>query len=1292
MTQAEPSTLPRATTSAKDSAQRYDVTIAAIRAEVAERAEASEDALAFADTYLSQISIDTVLESSIQALSAVITRQWESVVTLQHQTGNRQRAIGAFNPLAFRGAPAQHSVLELLCPDQPFIVDTLRILFANEGIRIHRLLHPVVPAAVVPKHRAKEQPAPHLAVMHIEIDRQSEATLQRLEKGVAKALEELSLVTADTDAMRVRARDTASQIRDTGTTEAETADFLHWLLYDSFVFLEAETLSLSDAAHDTTSHRLGLCKLEHRGCSLRGRDEQQQILDAALVAPNGLVVTKLTVRSPIHRATFLDYIVAIVDRDHESCRAVAFVGLFSGSAYHQSASSIPLLRSKLQRILKASGYPPEAHAARSINAILQSFPRHLLFQASERELLVTSQTVLDLEIHSRTRLLVYPDPFGRFLACVVYLPRDGFNTDVRLAIQAQLESGLRAEVSEFTVELGAASLVRLSFTLLADAASTANCSLSVLEESLNRIVRGWADVFEECTLQVYGEEHGARLCNRYRHVFRADYREHYTPEVASVELTHFEHAHANGIAIALGRPTHAPNGAMSWRLKLFLRDAPACLSEALPVLEHLGLVVEDERQTAIELADQVAIYVHDFGVRTKSANLELDATFTSRFEQTFLAAWLGDMESDGFNRLVLVTTLSPSELTLLRAYFRYFRQTGTPFSQRYIEDALYENPLISQRLVDLFNAKFSPQMDHGAPAQDERGARVDECAAQIKAELEKVASLDQDRILRGLLHLVIATVRTNYFSSHEQTGHLALKFDPSQILELPQPVPKHEIFVYASEFEGVHLRGGEIARGGIRWSDRIEDFRTEVLGLMKAQMVKNAVIVPVGSKGGFVVKRATVTPDDARKCYRKFIGAMLSITDNVVNGAVVRTKDLIAYDGDDPYLVVAADKGTATFSDDANDVAMSLGFWLGDAFASGGSTGYDHKAMGITARGGWESVKRHFREFGTNTQEQDTTVVGIGDMGGDVFGNAMLLSPHIRLVAAFNHRHIFIDPTPDPASSMRERERLFAAPAKAGWDHYDTNLLSDGGGIFSRSAKSITLSEAAQRALDISQSTLSPSELIRAILRAPVDLLWNGGIGTYVKAQSESDTDVGDRTNDEVRIDGASLRAKVVGEGGNLGFTQLGRIEYALAGGRIYTDAVDNAAGVNCSDHEVNIKILLSAVLPNSVEPGDDGLEARNALLQTMTDAVGEHVLADNYLQTQALSLADSESEAMHDVHCRLLDFLEREAELNRKVEGLPEGDKARERSSFTLPELAVLLAYTKNWLTAQLVDAHEPI
>ncbi|MFL6058525.1 MAG: NAD-glutamate dehydrogenase, partial [Rubrobacteraceae bacterium] len=892
----------------------------------------------------------------------------------------------------------------------------------------------------------------------------------------------------------------------------------------------------------------------------------------------------------------------------------------------------------------------------------------------------------------RVRLFVRRDAYGRFFSCLVFVPRDRYNTRIREKMQEILQQAFDGTNVEFNVRLSESVLARLHFIVYVAPGENPDFDANEIEERLAEATRSWTDNLYEALIEHFGEERGIELFRKYRDAFPPGYRDGFLPRTAVADIARIEELESEeDIEMSLYHPLEEPENFLGF--KLFRLGEQTSLSGILPLLEDMGVEVVDERPHKIEPAGSQSGWIYDFGLLQEADGELQTGEVREIFQDAFARAWRGTVENDGFNRLVLRARLTWRQVTVLRAYCKYLRQAGTTFSQNYMEDALFANPHIARLLVELYEARFDPSRQARAEAENER------LRGEIEAALDEVVSLDEDRILRNFLNVTLATVRTNYYQrtpEGEPKPYLAFKFDSSEILVLPLPRPRFEIFVYSPRMEGVHLRGGRVARGGIRWSDRREDFRTEVLGLMKAQMVKNAVIVPVGAKGGFVVKRPPAQggrealQDEVIGCYKTLIRGMLDLTDNLAGDRVAPPEDVVRYDEDDPYLVVAADKGTATFSDIANSISADYGFWLGDAFASGGANGYDHKTMGITAKGAWESVKRHFRELGMDIQNEDFTVAGIGDMSGDVFGNGMLLSRHIKLVGAFNHLHIFLDPNPDPETSFEERERLFKLP-RSSWSDYDESLISEGGGVFSRTAKSIPLSPQVREMLGVEEETLTPNEVIRALLKAKVDLLFNGGIGTYVKSSEETQADVGDRTNDAVRVDGRELECRVVGEGGNLGFTQRGRVEYALGGGRIYMDAIDNSAGVDCSDHEVNIKILLDSV----VEDGDMTEKQRNELLVEMTEEVGRLVLRDNYEQTRAISNALALAHPMIDVHIRYIRALEEAGSLNRELEFLPSDEALAERRSegigLTAPEFAILLSYTKITLYKQLRDSDLP-
>ncbi|MEO7108244.1 MAG: NAD-glutamate dehydrogenase, partial [Rhodoferax sp.] len=950
-----------------------------------------------------------------------------------------------------------------------------------------------------------------------------------------------------------------------------------------------------------------------------------------------------------------------------------FLGLYTATAYTAPVNEIPQVRSRVAAVLNAAGVVPDSHAAKSLQSILDVYPRDELFQIDTATLTEHAIGILRLQERQRTRLFLRRDPFGRFTSALVFVPRERFNTELRVKIGNELMLALDGQSIEFTPMLTDSPQARIHYLVRAKDHAPHVVNFAALEARITRLTQRWED---DCTtelLRAHGEGPGLALAHRFANAFPTAYREDFSAQVGAEDADMLlALSPASPLAVKLYRPLDAGTGIL--RLKIY-NTSKVALSDSLPVLERMGARVLDEHPYRIGHNGDT-LWIHDLGLQLPP---DTDiAKVKSRFEALFATAWRGGVESDDLNRLVLVTNLDARAISVLRAYTRYFKQLGFAFSQSYIEAALNKNANIAQAIAELFVVRFNPAF------AGDRSAAQQQLKQQIDTALGNVASLDEDRILRQFVATVMATLRTNLWQT-DATGnnkpYISFKLNPREVPGVPEPKPLFEIWVYSPRVEGVHLRGGKVARGGLRWSDRREDFRTEVLGLVKAQQVKNTVIVPVGSKGGFVLKNAPPASDreayqaEGIACYKLFLSGMLDITDNVVKGAVVPPTKVVRHDVDDPYLVVAADKGTATFSDIANGVSADYGFWLGDAFASGGSVGYDHKKMGITARGAWESVKRHFRSLGVNTQTTPFTVAGIGDMSGDVFGNGMLLSEHIKLVVAFDHRHIFIDPAPDVARSFAERQRLFNLP-RSSWDVYDKSLISQGGGVFPRSAKSIPLSPEARAVIGIDAAELPPLELLKAILQAPVDLLYNGGIGTYVKASFETHAQVGDKSSDAFRVNGSELRCKVVGEGGNLGCTQNGRVEYAQKGGLIYTDAIDNSAGVDCSDHEVNIKILLGGV----VEAGDLTLKQRNDLLASMTDEVGHLVLQDNYYQSQALDIATHRPLYVLDGQQRLMQWLEGSKRLNRAIEFLPTDDEiARRRArkvGLTSPENAVVLAY----------------
>ncbi|SEP55533.1 NAD-glutamate dehydrogenase [Streptomyces radiopugnans] len=1191
--------------------------------------------------------------------------------------------------------------------------------------------------------------------IHVEIDRETDRDdLKRITADLRRVLSDVREAVEDWQKMRNAALRIADGLPDEPLAgdlpeqEVEEArELLRWLADDHFTFLGYREYELTSEAADGNEELLltavpgtGLGILrsdphhDDRGDGDRGGDEggaRGGDHDGASPRPHApahthahpvspsfnrlpagvrakarehrlLVLTKANSRATVHRPSYLDYIgVKKFDEAGNVVGERRFLGLFSSAAYTESVRRVPVIRRKVEEVVGSTGFVPDSHDGRDLLQILETYPRDELFQIPADELREIATSVLYLQERRKLRLYLRQDEYGRYYSALVYLPRDRYTTAVRLRMTDILMEELGGNNVDFTAWNTESVLARLHFVVRVpqgtELAELTHADAERIEARLVEAARSWADGFSEALVAEVGEERAARLAHRYGGAFPEGYKADFPPRTAVADLQYIQGLErgegVSDFALSLYEPVGAGPGER--RFKIYRTGEPVSLSAVLPILQAMGVEVVDERPYELRCADRSPAWIYDFGLRlpaNHAQNLEGDAR--ERFQDAFAAVWSGEAESDGFNALVLSAGLTWRQAMVLRAYAKYLRQAGSPFSQDYMEDTLRRNVHTTRLLVSLFEARLSP--DRAAAGHE----LTDGLLEELDGALDQVASLDEDRILRSFLTLIKATLRTNYFQPRdEESGrphaYVSMKFDPQAIPDLPAPRPAYEIWVYSPRVEGVHLRFGKVARGGLRWSDRREDFRTEILGLVKAQEVKNTVIVPVGAKGGFVGKRLpdpSVDRDawlaEGVACYKTFISGMLDITDNLVGGQVVPPERVVRHDGDDTYLVVAADKGTASFSDTANEVATAYGFWLGDAFASGGSAGYDHKAMGITARGAWESVKRHFRELGHDTQTEDFTVVGIGDMSGDVFGNGMLLSEHIRLVAAFDHRHIFLDPDPDAATSYAERRRLFELP-RSSWADYDTSLLSPGGGVHPRSAKSIPVSAQVRQALGIEGGVtkMTPAELMRAILKAPVDLLWNGGIGTYVKASTETDADVGDKANDAIRVNGRDLRVRVVGEGGNLGLTQLGRIEFAHEGGRINTDAIDNSAGVDSSDHEVNIKILLNSV----VAEGDMTVKQRNALLAEMTDEVAELVLRNNYAQNVALANAMRQAPDLLHAQQRLMRSLSRQGRLDRQLEFLPADRQIRERLAhgrgLTQPEMAVLLAYAKITVTEELAD-----
>ncbi len=1236
-------------------------------------------------------------------LFAIANAHWR---LLASATAAQSVQIRVFNPsLAEDGFVSEHTVIQLVHDDMPFLVDSVTMAINRLNRTVHWIVHPLLrverdaKGALGQVCRASVgagQAGAIKSLILVECDRLVSATeRQGLAADLARVLGDVRAVVQDWRAMleRLQAVDAASvgsPLSDDNRQEGIA--FLRWLEDQHFTFLGARDYRLERNGEQITlvaDAQSGLGIL--RGAVRTPRSVLPAAAEALLDSDQLVLITKAMTRATVHRPAWLDCIaVKRFDAAGQVVGESRFLGLYTSSAYSAAVADIPQVRRRVAQVIAAAAVLPDSHAAKSLQSILDAYPRDELFQIDAPTLSDHAIGILRLQERQRTRVFLRRDPFGRFTSAQVFIPRECFNTELRTRVGQELMNALDGQSLEFTPTLTDSPLARIHYLVRSREQAPAQVDLPALEARIARLAQRWEDSFLQELLHAHGEGQGLKLAHRFCAAFGTAYREDFPAAVAAEDAQVLADLTADApMAVKLYRPLDAAAGQL--RFKIY-HTAKVTLSDSLPVLECMGARVLDEHPYHVGAATAgEEFWLHDLGLQLP-ASIQM-AELKLRFESLFVAVWRAEVESDNLNQLVLNTTLDARSIVVLRAYTRYLKQIGFAFSQSYIEAALNRNAALAQALCALFEARFDPALTV------DRSALQQQLSHDIQSRLAAVASLDEDRILRQFYSVILATVRTNAWQ-RSTTGagkaYLSLKIDPHQVPGVPEPRPLFEIWVYSPRVEAVHLRLGKVARGGIRWSDRREDFRTEILGLVKAQHVKNIVIVPVGSKGGFVLKKAP--PMSQREaymsegiaCYKVLLSGLLDLTDNLKHGVVVPPPNVVRHDADDPYLVVAADKGTATFSDIANSVSQAYGYWLGDAFASGGSVGYDHKKMGITARGAWESAKRHFRALSVNIQATEFTVVGIGDMSGDVFGNGMLLSEHIRLVVAFDHRHIFIDPAPDVARALTERRRLFELP-RSSWDDFDKGLISSGGGVYARSAKSIQLSAQARALLAIEAAEVTPEELLHAILRAPVDLIYNGGIGTYVKASDETQAQVGDKAGDAFRVNGAELRCKVLVEGGNLGCTQRGRIEFAQAGGLIYTDAIDNSAGVDCSDHEVNIKILLDRV----VEAGDLTVKQRNDLLASMTDEVGQLVLTDNYYQTQALDIACHRPLYVLDGQQRLMQWLEGAGRLNRGLEFLPTDEEILRRRArkegLTAPEGAVLLAYAKMSVFDDLVASNLP-
>jgi glutamate dehydrogenase len=1348
-----------------DSTDQESHSLLAEAARLAEEMGATADGVGdlggYLDAYYWHVAAEDLASAGPSRLAAVAVEHARLAAT--RPQGRALVQVSAAGTCLALEAP--RAVIDIVTDDMPFLVDSITVELARQGLDSYHIIHPQLLVRrdvagtlheVVGPLQGSGHSHEHIVESwtHIEIDTSSGVSLTKIERDLQRVLLDVRVAVEDHSKLTDAALQLADRLEAEGPgAPAETVALLRWLADNHFTFLGYREYDLVEGPDG-----MALVAVPGTGLGILRHDKRGSTSFAALPPEvrahakdrQRLILTKANSRSTVHRSTYLDYVaVKRVDSAGEVVGEYRFLGLYTHAAYHESITRIPVLRRKLANVLELAGVLPDSHDGQDLTEILEGYPREELFQISVEELTPIALGVLRLRTRRQTRLFLRKDIYGRYMSCLVYLPRDRYTTAVRLRVQQILREALHGAAVEYSATVGEAPVARLHVVVRADpGVGLPEVDAAELEARVAAAVRSWDEDLAAEAGRRLGEGPARELLAMCADAIPETYKTDVPAAYAVNDLMRVQSLLRSGEEVDFdlweaegyvgGKPAEGGTHRV-WRLTIYRTGSPITLTDVLPRLQNMGVDVVDEHPYEFACPPLATpFWIYDFGLRLsgeapdagelaaaaatggsssgiagrralfeageQSSEPPHPGPVKALFEDALSALWRGKIEDDGFNALVLDAHLTWRQIVVLRAYAKYLRQVGIPFSQRYIGRVLSSNVPVTKLLVRLFESRFEPAHEGG---EAERGEAITE---EIRSLLDEVAVLDHDRILRSYLGLILATLRTNYFRRGAVSGasaelgaqgeppYLVVKLDASAVPELPDPRPRFELFVYSPRLEAVHLRFAAVARGGLRWSDRREDFRTEILGLAKAQDVKNSVIVPSGAKGGFVCKQL---PDPADReayqaevlaCYKTFIRAMLDVTDNLRDGQVIPPPQVVRHDSDDTYLVVAADKGTATFSDTANEIAVAYGYWLGDAFASGGSEGYDHKKMGITARGAWESVRLHLATLGLDTDTTDFTVAGIGDMSGDVFGNGMLLSRHIKLVAAFDHRHVFLDPDPDPEASFAERQRLFALP-RSSWADYYPALISAGGGVWPRAAKSVPLSPQARQLLGLADSvhSLPPDQVISAVLAAPVDLLWNGGIGTYVKASAETHSDAGDRANDGVRIDAAQLRAKAVAEGGNLGLTQAARIEYALAGGLVNTDFIDNSAGVDTSDHEVNIKILLQS----RVSRGELTAQARGELLHAMTDEVAVLVLQQNYQQNRALAAAREQSAQMLHVHARLLRRLERERRIRRALDSLPGEKEIAERRAaglgLTVPEFAVLLAQAKISAVHEVLDSALP-
>ena len=1244
------------------------------------------------------VSLSDLKSYSESDLAGLAVSLWQHI----QQWDQKKPLINVFNPdIEQHEWQSTHTVITVLAPEIPFVLDSVRLAVSRLGYNVHTIMHGEfttvrdnngILTSLTDDGESRE------LLVYLEIDRETdESDLSKIHTELTNVLDDVQLAVSDYKAILQKSTDVIEELgkEPPKGIKTETVDevrvFMKWLGANHFTFLGYDEYEIvNDEIRQVKKSALGLFK-KRKNPRVEKVNFEDQKLAKNVFQPRLISFHKSGKKSTVHRHAYSDYVLIKKFNDKgEVIGGRRFLGLFTSSVYNNSPQNVPVVRRKIENAILKSGFKPGSHNHKELTQILFGFPRDELIQSTSKELLNVTTQILSIQERRQIRLFFRKDPYGLFVSVILFIPKDIYNTRLRENVREMLMNYFDVEGWDFTTYFSESSLARTRFVFRLKGPFKGEIDETLLENKAITIARQWADELKDSLNEALGEERGVDLYNSYEKSFPASYREHYSPRVAVADIQRMQALYDDqNAAMSLNfYHNQEPQGKIL-KLKLFHQDEALLLSDLIPVLENLGLKVIDELPFKLKLDSERRCYIYDFSLMYEE-DPELDPNKKREFfNDAFINIWYGKAENDHFNRLVLKAGLTWREVAMFRSYAKYMKQIGFSFSPQFIAETLFKH----EKAVDILAWMFAYRFNEKYQAKKEKaflayGEKLDQL-------LETIDNLSEDKIIRKYLELISATLRTNFYQTDKDglvKDYMSFKFNPALINEMPLPKPMFEIFVYSPKFEGVHLRGGKVARGGLRWSDRIEDFRTEVLGLVKAQQVKNAVIVPVGAKGGFVAKQVPADADrewvlaNGIECYKLFIKGLLDITDNLVDGAIVQPKEIVRYDEDDPYLVVAADKGTATFSDIANEVAISYGHWLGDAFASGGSNGYDHKKMGITAKGAWVSVQRHFRELGINVQEEPFSVVGIGDMGGDVFGNGLLRSETAELVAAFNHMHIFVDPKPSAAETFKERQRLFDMP-RSSWIDFNADLISKGGGVFSRAAKSIAISSEMKKRFNIKESRLTPNELIVKLLNAEVDLIWNGGIGTYVKSMSESHADVGDKANDSIRINGSDLNAKVIGEGGNLGMTQLGRVEFARKGGRLFTDFIDNAGGVDCSDHEVNIKILLDGL----VTSGDLTVKQRNNWLLKMTDNISDLVLTNNYRQAQALSLSMHECGTRIEEYRRLINQFEESGKLNRELEFLPTDEEIYNRKAegeaLTAPELSILLSYVKGDLKEQLIS-----